>query len=81
MRAALTADQRTSLINAVKQRWSGVQNAGEPFILDSLIQVGVNGVILGQVEGANRASSDAAEVNFLSDTVNLIRLLSELLTK
>lgn len=43
---------------------------------------GVNGVILGQVEGANRASSVAAEVNFLSATVNpLIRLISELLTK
>lgn len=109
-RPALTYDQRQQLITTIRKAYSGVSNAGEPLILDALIEdvkklsnspaemdflnsskdlkarilqiFGVNPIVLGEIEGANRASAVVAEQSFLNGTVGpLCELLSQALTE
>ncbi len=108
-RPVLTKEQRATLTAALKQAYRGVMNAGEPIILDGLIEdvkelstkpaemaflesakltkeritqgFGVNPIVMGQVEGANRASATVADENFVANAVNpLVELLSQTLT-
>jgi HK97 family phage portal protein len=109
-RPMLNKEQRLQLATAVKQSYRGVNNAGEPLILDQLIQdvkrisntaaemdfmnssglvkdritqgFGVNPISMGQVEGANRASSATADDHLCKGTVNpKITLISQCLTQ
>jgi HK97 family phage portal protein len=108
-RTVLTDRQRNDLLAAFKARYRGVLRAGEPIILDGLIEdikklsnspremdfqksklmtkneilqsLGVNPAVMGQLEGANRASAAIADENFAKCTVNpIIELLSEFMT-
>ena len=109
-RPHMTKEQREQLITAIRQRYAGVMAAGEPLILDGLIEevfpittspqemaylesagltqkkldqgFGVNPIIKGEIEGANRASAVVAEEHFYATTVNpLIELISQNLTR
>ncbi|WP_439629140.1 phage portal protein [Gemmata sp.] len=109
-RPMLTKEQRAQLSVAVKQTYRGVGNAGEPLILDQLIQdvkrisntaeemdfmnssglvkdritqgFGVNPISMGQVEGANRASSATADDHLCKSCVNpKITFISQCLTQ
>ncbi|QDT72211.1 phage portal protein [Lacipirellula limnantheis] len=106
----LTAEQRIELVSAVKRLYTGGSKAGEPLILDGLIEsvdkisnlpeemdyldsglqtknrilqaYGVNPVVAGQLEGANRASSFVASMHFAESTCNpLIEQISQTLTR
>lgn len=108
-RPVLNEYQRAQILNAVKLAWRGINNFGEPVILDGLIEdvfpltkspqemafldsskltkqrifqgFGVNPLIAGEIEGANRAQAVVAEELFLSGTINpKIELLSQCLT-
>lgn len=101
--------QRQDLIAAVRKLYGGVQNYGEPMIVDGLIEgvekltltpnemdfvasaehiksrilqaFGISPIIIGQMEGANRAQAVVAEQNFVANVVNpLARLLSDALS-
>jgi phage portal protein BeeE len=109
-RPVLTKAQREQILVAVKQRWQGVTKAGEPLILDGLIEdvkkltntiaemdflrsgestkarifqaFGVNPILCGEIENANRAQAAVADELFCSNTINpKIEMLSQWLTK
>lgn len=109
VRPRLSANQQREIIGAIQKRYAGTVNAGEPLILDGLIEdikrlsntpsemdwinssgltkerilqgFGVNGIVIGQVEGANRASSTEADRHFCDFTLNpKIELISQTLT-
>ena len=109
-RPTLTGPQQRQIIRAVRERYVGGINHGEPLILDGLIEdvkrleqhverngfskqqqqheeritqgFGVNPIIMGQVEGANRAIALAAETHFADWCVNpKIALMSQCLTR
>ena len=109
-RPRLSGAQQRQIIDAILKRYSGVSKAGEPIILDGLIEdvkrlsmtpeemafldsekstkarimqgFGTNPIVCGEVEGANRASSLAAEDHFAAYTVNpKIELLSQTMTE
>lgn len=109
-RPTLTGAQQRQLVEAVRKRYAGFANAGEPLILDSLIHdvkrlttapaeldflnsgrdlkarimevFGVNPIVLGAVEGANRASAAVAQQTFYSVKINpLLQLLSQTFTE
>jgi HK97 family phage portal protein len=109
-RPRLSGSQQRSIISAIKKRYGGTVNAGEPLILDGLISdvkrisntpaemdwiesgkalkaricqiFGVNPIIMGEIEGANRASAYAAEKHFADWTVNpKIELISQVMTE
>ena len=106
----LTKEQRSSLIAAIKQAYRGVQNEGEPVLLDGMIDDikpltiapkemgymesgkftkeritqgwGVNPISMGQVEGANRASSAVADDHLCQNVINpRLSQISEILSK
>lgn len=106
----LEPEQRIELVNAVKRLYTGGSKAGEPLILDGMIEsvdkisqtaqemdfldsgsqtknrilqaFGVNPVVAGQLEGANRASSYVAAQHFAESTCNpLIEQISQTLTR
>lgn len=108
-RPILTIAQRQQVVATIKAFYAGVARAGEPLILDGLIEsatrasntpaemdflssgkvtkeriflgFGVNAIVAGQVEGANRASSLAADDHFVSTCIGpKIELISECLT-
>jgi HK97 family phage portal protein len=88
-RPTLTKEQRENLMAALKRQYSGSNAAGEPLILDGIIEgieklsmtpaemdfsasgditkdrivesIGVNPIVMGHVEGANRASATVAD--------------------
>lgn len=109
-RPNFTADQRQQLIEACRQRVDGVNNFGEPMILDGLIEsvtkltftpaeldfinsskltkskilqgYCTSPILLGEVEGANRASATVADSIFCANRVNpLIGMLSQVMTQ
>lgn len=109
-RPILSKEQRAQIIGALKQAYRGAQNAGEPIILDGLVEDikptsmgpremaymessklskerltqawGVNPISMGQVEGANRASSAMADDHLCSNVINpRLNLMSEILTR
>jgi HK97 family phage portal protein len=109
-RPTLTGPQQRQIIRAIRERYGGVYNSGEPIILDSMIEdikrlsntpaemdwmnsskstkaaitqgFGTNPIIMGEIEGANRASSVAAEEHFATFTCNpKIELMSQCLTE
>jgi HK97 family phage portal protein len=109
-RPRLSGSQQRGIISAIKKRYGGTVNAGEPLILDGLIEdvrrisntpaemdyiesgkalkaritqiFGVNPVIMGEIEGANRASAHAAEAHFAQWCVNpKIELMSQVMTE
>lgn len=106
----LEPEQRIELVNAVKRLYTGGSKAGEPLILDGMIEsvdrisataqemdfldsgsqtkarilqaFGVNPVVAGQLEGANKASSYVATQHFAESTCNpLIEQISQTLTR
>lgn len=108
-RPMLSKEQRMSLTLALKQAYKGVMNAGEPVIMDGLIEdvktltnapaeMGfmessglvkerltqsflVNPIVMGQIEGANRASSAVAQEHVCDNAINpLIELMSQHMT-
>jgi phage portal protein BeeE len=110
VRPRLTNAQQNQIIAAIRKRYGGAYNHGEPLILDGLIEdvkrisataaemdwlnsgqmtkdkimqgFGTNPIIAGQIEGANRASSLAAEDHFVHYTLNpKIELISQTLTE
>lgn len=109
-RPMLTKEQRGQITAALKQAYRGVQNEGEPIILDALIEDvkpistspkemaymesgnmtkeritqgwGVNPISMGQVEGANRASSAVADDHLCGNVINpRLELVSQILTR
>lgn len=108
-KAALTAEQRQTLIRAIKNAYRGVHRNGEPIILDGLIEdvfritntpremdylksgqstkaritqgFGVNPIILGEIEGANRASSVEAERHLCGVINPKLALMSQCITQ
>lgn len=110
LRPRLTAAQQREIISAIRKRYAGTMNHGEPLILDNLIEdvqklsntpaemdwlnsgkstksriaqgFGTNPIIMGKIEGANRASAVIADNHFCSFTVNpKIELISQVLTE
>lgn len=110
LRPRLTDAQQQQIVSGIKRRYAGTGRAGEPLILDSLIEdikklnhspsemdwmdssklmkdritqiFGVNPIIMGQIENANRASATAADQHFIDHTVNpKIALMSQCLTE
>ena len=110
IRPRLSGPQERQLVNAVLKRYRGLTSAGEPIILDGMIEevkrlslnpsemdwlssekstraritqgFGTNPIILGELEGANRASATAADKHFTDWTINpKIELLSQVLTE
>ncbi len=110
IRPRLTDAQQRQIINAIRKRYAGVAQHGEPLILDGLIEdvkrlsntpaemdwigsgkytkarimqiFGVNPIIAGEIEGANRASATVADRHFVETTINpKIELLSQTLTE
>jgi phage portal protein BeeE len=108
-RPVLEPEQRTQLINAIRQAYQGAHRHGEPIILDGLIEdvkpftrtpqemafldsgkstkcrifqaFGVNPLIVGEIEGANRAQAVVAEDSFCTNAVNpLMELMSQVMT-
>jgi phage portal protein BeeE len=108
-RPRLSDSQQRQIISAVKKRYCGAHNAGEPVILDGLIEnlirlnstpqeldflnsgkqtksrilqaFGVNPLIVGEIEGANRAQAVVAEQSFCSNVINpLLDLLGQVFT-
>ncbi|QDU30596.1 Phage portal protein [Anatilimnocola aggregata] len=109
-RPILESWQRRELVSAIRNMHRGAMNAGEPLILDGLIDnitkltssvaemdflnsskltkakilqgFGVSPILLGEVEGANRASATVADEIFVSNKVNpLLTLLSQAMTE
>lgn len=109
-RPILSKSQRATLIAAIKQAYRGVQNEGEPVLMDGLIDDvkqltlnpkdmgfmesgkytkeritqgwGVNPISMGQVEGANRASSAVADDHLCGNVINpRLTQISEVLTR
>lgn len=109
IRPRLSSGQQRQIIEAVRKRYGGVWNNGDPLILDGLIEdvktlsstpkemdylksgqftkerimqgFGTNAIVCGQIEGANRASSDSADRHFVDYTLNpKISLLSQTMT-
>lgn len=108
-RPFLTSDQKRQIIHALTQAYRGVAHAGQPIILDALIEdvkrlsssnremdfrdsskhskeritqgYATNPIVMGQIEGANRASAVVAEENFCQAAVNpLAELISQGIT-
>lgn len=108
-RPVLEPEQRSQLINAIRQAYQGAQKHGEPIILDGLIDdvkpftrtpqemaflesgrstksrifqaFGVNPLIVGEIEGANRAQAVVAEDSFCTNAVNpLLELMGQVMT-
>jgi phage portal protein BeeE len=109
-RPKLSGAQRRQLVNTIRTLYTGAAKAGEPLILDALIEdvkklsntpaemdwldsakflkgritqaFGTNPIIMGELEGANRASATAADQHFAKFTINpKIKLISECLTE
>jgi phage portal protein BeeE len=109
-RVTLTPEQRSQLINAIKNAYGGVERYGGTAIVDGLIEdivpfsrsvkemdflsstkstksrifqaFGVNPLIVGEIEGANRAQAVVAEQSFCQNVMNpLLSLLGQTITK
>jgi len=109
-RLRLNQQQRQQLLNAVKARYRGTQQFGEPFIVDGMVEdirplttnpsemaflesgqqvksrilqaYGVNPIILGEIQGANRAQAAMAEESLCTNVLNpLAELISQVLSK
>lgn len=109
LRPRLNQAQQRQIVEAIRKRYGGYWNHGDPLILDALIEdikplslnpkemdylksgdaakarvmqgFGTNPIISGQVEGSNRASSDAADRHFVQYVVNpKIELMSQTMT-
>lgn len=110
VRPNLTPQQRTQLINAIRNTYAGVTRRGDPIILDGMIEsveawgrsaqemdflnssdtikkritqaFGVNPLIFGEIEGANRAQAVVAEQSFATNVCNpLIEIIGQTVTK
>jgi phage portal protein BeeE len=110
MKPVLEPEQRLELVTAIKKLYSGTAKAGEPLILDGLIEgidrisntaaemdylnsgeqvkarilqaFGLNPIIVGEIENANRASAAVAGTLFAEHTVSpIVELMSQTLTR
>lgn len=110
LRPVLSKSQRQDLIESVRAWYAGVVNAGEPLIIDGMIEgidklnmnaremdyvrsgetgqgrlmraFGVNPIIVGQIEGANRAQAAVALQLFYLMVINpLAELISQSVTR
>jgi phage portal protein BeeE len=106
----LEPEQRIELATAIRRLYSGTNRAGEPLILDGMIEgvdristpnaemdflqsggmtkarilqaFGLNAIVAGEIENANRASAAVAGQLFCEHTVGpLVELLSQTLTR